>query len=437
MTARSASGRVLVVVAALGAMIGCGGRQFLGEPLPASCTRSEVDCGAELLQRARRDTIGADDPALRAYVRGIVARLVRASMLRELPDVELGWGAEASVIGWRIQIGMEAIVRFDSEAELAGVLAHEIAHLEARGDASWRVSEKVDEESVADERAVTLLSRAGYPPGAFGPGLARLPGVDEGDATHLPTSERVQRARLLAAQLPAGGDDRRAALLAAIDGRAIDSTTMAFIHGGAIDATYLIFYDSGPLDADHHLLDPDQMMVVLPDRDIALGTPNIGEPSPTGTWNVWPVGRAGAATIAAALTNSHRRDFAVGTATLGNSPQAAGTALDRVIRMATNDIAPLGTDLAVAVIETPAGGVVVTFDGPDGVAMIERWLARFRRPTAAERTRAVHRIQLATATRTAPLRELLSSCPDPTFAAVADSGERTVHAGERFKCVVR
>jgi len=61
MTPRSASGRMLVVVAALGAMIGCGGRQFLGAPLPASCSRSEVDCGAELLQRAWRDTVGADD----------------------------------------------------------------------------------------------------------------------------------------------------------------------------------------------------------------------------------------------------------------------------------------------------------------------------------------------------------------------------------------
>lgn len=69
-------------------------------------------------------------------------------------------------------------------------------------------------------------------------------------------------------------------------------------------------------------------------------------------------------------------------------------------------------------------------------AMIERWLTRFRRPPAAERTRAVHRIQLATATRTAPLRELLASCPDPSFPAAADSADRTVHAGERFKCVV-
>jgi hypothetical protein len=437
MTPRSAARRVVLAVAMLGAMIGCGGRQFLGAPLPASCTRSQVDCAAELLQRAWRDTVGVDDPALRAYVRGIIARLVRGSTLREPPDVALGWSPEVKVVGGRIQIGVGVIVRFDSEAELAGVLAHEIAHLEARGDASWRVPEKLDEESVADERAVTLLARAGYPPAAFATGLARLPGTDEGDPDHLPIAERIQRARVLAAQLPTGGDDRRAALLAAIDGRAIESTTMAFIGGDAIEATYLTFYDAGPRDADHHLLDPDRMIVVLPDRDIALGTPNLGAPGPTGTWNVWPVGRAGAATIAAALADPHRRDLAVGTATLGRSPRAAGTALDHAIRTAIDEIAPLGTELAVAVIATPAGGVVVTFDGPDGAVMLERWLARFRRPTAAERTRAVHRIQLAVATRTAPLRELVASCPEPAFAAAADSGARTVRAGERFKCAVR
>ena len=44
--------------------------------------------------------------------------------------------------------------------------------------------------------------------------------------------------------------------------------------------------------------------------------------------------------------------------------------------------------------------------------------------------------QIRTATRTAPLSELVASCADPDLAAKADS-ERIVHVGEPFKCVVR
>ena len=46
MTPHSASCRVLVVMAALGALIGCGGRQFLGAPRPARPFSTVSTCTA-------------------------------------------------------------------------------------------------------------------------------------------------------------------------------------------------------------------------------------------------------------------------------------------------------------------------------------------------------------------------------------------------------
>jgi hypothetical protein len=121
-----------------------------------------------------------------------------------------------------------------------------------------------------------------------------------------------------------------------------------------------------------------------------------------------------------------------------SSPLGARSSLDQLIQTATEEFVSNGLDPALAVIATPAGGVVVGLNGPGGTATLERWLDRSRRPTAAERARAVpHRIQLATATHTAPLRELVASCPDPALAAEVESGDRTLRAGERFKCAVR
>lgn len=424
------------------AFAGCAGRQFLDAPLPASCARTYDACRAALAQRAWQDSFGTDDPALRAYVRGVVARLARVTALRDVPDVALGHGPDAEVVGGQIEIGIDVIARLDSEAELAGILAHELAHVEARGDTGWDATSGTDDETIADERAVTLLARAGYPPGAFATALAALPGDHAGGDRHPPTPERIARARVLAAQLPAGGDDRRAALLAAIDGRASDAAPMVFIHGDAIEAQSLEFHDADPLRDGHGLFDPGLMIVVLPDRDIAVGAPNVlaaTEPPRTGTWELWPVGPAGAAAIASVLASPHRRAFAIGTATLGSSPAPAGSSLGRAINATIDGLARLGTDFAIAVLATPAGGVAVTYDGPDGLASLERWLARFRRPTAAERAGATpHRIRLTIAPRTATLRELVATCPDPARAAEVElHRDRIVRRGERFKCVVR
>ena len=378
------------------------GAEFLGAPLPASCTRSRADCQSELYQRAWQDINAVDDPALLAYVRGVLARLVRVSTLRESPDVSLTWYDDGDQVGRHIRIGVNAIARFESEAELAATLAHQLVHIEAHCDVGCAAT-GTDDESLADERALTLMSRAGYPPVTFATELARHDDGGEPDAEHLPIAERVQRARLLAAQLPAGGNDRRAALLAAIDGVAIEPSTMVFIGGRSIVTPSARFQDGDPAtDSDGHPLDPAHMMIVLPSRDIAFGAPNLGLPSgSTGSWNIWPVGRATAAAIAAELVNTHVRTLAVGNAIVGHSPPAQdptpslGNAIHSAIEesVSIDEDVTTGHDAAVAVIDTPGGGLVVTYNGAGGTAALERWLAWFRRPTAAERTWRPRRIR--------------------------------------------
>lgn len=81
-----------------------------------------------------------DDPALQAYVSGLGLRLAAAS---ERPD--LPWSFKVvddpivnafALPGGFIYVTRGILSRFDSEAELAGVLGHEIGHVTARHSAS-------------------------------------------------------------------------------------------------------------------------------------------------------------------------------------------------------------------------------------------------------------------------------------------------------------
>jgi hypothetical protein len=156
-----------------------------------------------------------------------------------------------------------------------------------------------------------------------------------------------------------------------------------------------------------------------------------------------PTSPAAAAAIAATLVGAHRRQLVVGAATIGTTRSggdpavlAAGS-LDRMIQDALRwEVADIGHDVAVGVIETAAGGLVVTFDGEDGPAVVERYLEHFRRPPVEAHPRPRRRIELFTATRTGALSDQLAACPDPAAARNLDRGDRVVHDGERFKCVV-
>ncbi|HTR54510.1 MAG TPA: M48 family metalloprotease, partial [Kofleriaceae bacterium] len=203
-------------------------------------------CGVELhvaVSRGERGTPAAlapddpppaevayDDDDLARYVQTIADRLARGARVARAPRVVISdHDATYAASGDRIVIGRVAIAKLGSEAELAGIVAHELAHIEGdtisldfvaddagsgpEDGGAWLAARR-DAEGVADERAVALLERAGYAPAAMARALRAV--LDEDDEEHPPRAERIARVERLAA---GGGDGfaGRAELLAHVD----------------------------------------------------------------------------------------------------------------------------------------------------------------------------------------------------------------------------
>ena len=224
---------LVVAVAACG-----GGPRYLGAPLPDACAGNNAEACAGWLAERDLDAGGLDvypDAALHRYVQGIADRLARGTRLAHPPRVVISdHDGTYAAFGDRIVIGRMAIEKLGSEAELAAIVAHELVHVEGRhatvslfgpeADARWLVTRR-DAEAIADERAVTLLERAGYAPAAMSRALeAELDPEDDpdddpednSDDEHPPRAERLAHV----AQLADGridGFDGRAELLAHID----------------------------------------------------------------------------------------------------------------------------------------------------------------------------------------------------------------------------
>lgn len=408
----------LATIAFAASVAACAAPRFLGEPLPPSCARSSSACEDALVQREWQMNCSEGDPALLAYVRGVVARLLPFTALREPPEVALVCNdASASVSGRTIDLDVRVIERFDSEAELAFVLAHELAHLEAgvsdgwSSDTGWTDEDRRDMESVADERAVELLARAGYPPAAAATALARLGPANPNDATHPPRAERVRRIRALAAQLGSGGDDRRAALLAAIDGEPTDPN-VAFLDGPTGDHVVL-----GRAGLAWRLV-PDPQRFAL---------------------HVSPCARAVGESLAGTLGEPSVRHLAVGDAVVGRvRPFPGGDSLARVLHDVGATPEPFVDRVWVAVVITARGAAFAYTNDPDDAASVEAWLAALHRPTADElRMSSPRHVRIHRADHAAPLILQLDACPDPKLAAQLDGGERIVATGEPFKCTER
>ena len=199
---------------------------YLGSDVPRSCTTRDAEgCLGWMMERdlAAAELALYDDPALRTYVQGVATRLARVSNGGATPRVMIGDHDETyATAGRRIVIARTTIAKLESEAELAGIVAHELAHIEARHvmvslfgrPESDSTVHRRDAEAIADERAVVLLERAGYAPTAMATALAAVLGDD--DDEHPPRAERIARVTRLAAGR-AGFEGRRE-LLAHVDG---------------------------------------------------------------------------------------------------------------------------------------------------------------------------------------------------------------------------
>ena len=414
--------RYLVLVA----LIACGPR-FLGQPLPATCKSSYARCNADLRLATMRDSDFVDDPALQRYLASVVTRVARGTTLEFVPDIVFVVDGSAAVSGRRILLGRTFLLKLGSEAELAGIFAHELVHLEADNDEESYVGEPVDEEAIADERAVELVVRAGYPADAVTIALGHLEAGD--DPYHLPPAARVARTRLLADLRPSVSpppDDRRDAFLDAISGRVVEMPRERFARIG----NEFVFADRA-------------VAIEVPAGNTAPSEAQFGE-AKVGllAYHAWRLGGPeSAATVRATLDHATEVAVAVGTATVGPGIDTADHRESSLARLVASNNEALGyvpSGEVGAVIETTNGGVLLTVSGTHNATALDAWLATERRPTDAERALATSaRLRLVRAPRTATVRELVAACVDPKAALALDSPDRVVKAGERFKCTDR
>ncbi len=182
--------------------------RFLGVPLPPSCEMAQFeDCTSALRAGVLADGILDDHRGLHSYVAAIAARIARGSELGRAPQIFIvERGTSYAVGGDQIVLSRGMITRLESEAELAAVLAHEIAHLEgAHGTLLLLPSPTLadarralrDTEELADERATELLARAGYDPRALVRVLPKTREETADDGAHPPWSFSMPRLEAL------------------------------------------------------------------------------------------------------------------------------------------------------------------------------------------------------------------------------------------------
>ncbi len=269
-------GRAARVAAAVVALSACGAAPrhappviVLGDPMPARCQRtdalSSTDAEFERCMGWAMDRLlmassfrTYDDPALTAYVASVGQRLVAASgkpialtfRVIDDPDPE----AYAN-LGGTIYVARGALARLRDEAELAGLLGHEIGH-ELAGHMRETLFEVLrhversreeqavdsrsarDDEIQADDLAVLLAARAGYDPRAVDTMLRAVAAgdpvtsVDDPDDNHPQWAERLARVDAFAEHFPAGGERREREYRAHVSGLVVgDDPRVAAVVG--------------------------------------------------------------------------------------------------------------------------------------------------------------------------------------------------------------
>lgn len=418
--------RALVALLALAAACGRG-PTYLGAPLPPACSRSLGACEYELALRFYEDRYPAADRALHAYVSRVADRIARVSTLERTPPIAIIPQGSAAVVGSTIVLARDQLVGLGSEAELAAILAHEIVHIESRlaalnrkvrvDDASMRAL-----EGVADERAVLLLERAGYPGSAMYRALVSI--GDHPDAGHPPHALRLRRIALLA-DVHTTGEDGRARFLAAIAGAPVGN-------------------DLGARVGDAYVYPRAGLAVTLPASVTPAGDPQTLAGSEHATdryFLTYALGPRTAAALIARLRGRHTLRVAVGEVVVGRPPAEVALGLpsrERLLESTLRGRWDLEQRSAVAVIVRRSEAVLLVVSGAEPLAAVEAWAKQVRAPSERERDLARSpRIVLVPAPRAGTVGELASACVDPAAAREIDDPARHLAAGDAIKCTDR
>ncbi len=125
-------------------------------------TQQEIAMGTKAAEQVQQQMGLVDDPALRGYIRQLGARLAPYSPRRDLPysfDVVLMPEPNAFALpGGHIYVSRGLLAITNSEAELAGVIGHEIGHVAARHHAQRQTrSQAVGAATVLGTLAAAVL----------------------------------------------------------------------------------------------------------------------------------------------------------------------------------------------------------------------------------------------------------------------------------------
>lgn len=412
-------------------LVGCARTTYLGTPLPRSCERSLGTCEFELRLRVHADSDVPARASLTAYVASVAERLARVSMLERAPKIVIVESHTAGVIGDTIAFGRKMLVKLGSEAELAAILAHEIVHLEG-GLVEMNMENGIDDEqmrvleSIADERAVLLLERAGYPSFAAYDALkAGLGALDE-DNRHPPGDERLRRIATLV-DWKSRHDDGRARFIAAIAGEVLD-----------IDYAY-----GGPVGR----------RLVFPRSLVAVGLPagvklvdvwsslHGSHDASKREYVAYSIGPAAGAELAAHLRERRAVTTSVGTVHVGTAPAAMPRdlpSLERMLAIARANRWAFDTTDSIAVLVREDEAIVLRVSGNGSAKALDAWVRLLERPTKAERAEAVSaRIVPKPVPRAGTALDLGETCLDPRSVHLYENPQRMFAKGDLLKCTDR
>ena len=414
--------KLVLVAGLLVELAACARPRYLGADVPQPCTKHDAE--SCLGWMAERDLLAAEldiyeDSALRTYVQGIANRLARGSLLDHPPRVVIADHDDTyATSGHRIVLARQTIEKLGSEAELAGVLAHELAHVEARhGVVSLfgrppdeGLANRRDAEAIADERGVFLLERAGYAPVAMARALRAV--LETEDEEHPLRADRIAHVTVLAGGRTGveGRDELLHHLERMVVGR---DPRLGHRSGGAwvVAALGLALQ----LADDDVVRSSNEVLALRRDRATLLAYP-IGAP--------W--GRE----LAASLDDREIVPSDVGPVTMGTVPYTTprdDSPLGKLARAVRSTLPQPAAGSRVAILERPRGALVIEVGGTT-VPKLRLRLASEAELADAEPARIV----IAHAPRAGVVSEL-AVCQ---FRLV-DDPDRKVAAGEPVKCADR
>ncbi len=402
--------------------------RYLGASVPGPCTTHDVEgCLGWMVERDLSDAELDlyDDAALRDYVQAIADRLARGANLPHAPRVVIAdHDGTYATSGSRIIIARPTIERLDTEAELAGVVAHELAHIEGHHavvslfgpppDEDARTLRR-DAEGIADERAVALLERAGYSPGAMARALRAV--LDGEDDDHPLRADRIAKVSVLAGHRRGyeGRDPMLAHLTHMVVGH--DSRLGRRIHDAWVIAALGLALDFADGDVIRGARDA---LVLRRDHD---------------TMALYPIGAPWGRELAASLVGARVEAHPLGKLTIGTVPSADAVAAEPG---ADAPLAKLQRAVRSTLPQPRAGSPVAILERPGGALVIE--LASPARPALALRAVTAEE-QIAAE----PARIIIEHAAHDGVAGDAlacegrllDDPRRRVAAGDPIKCADR